>query len=41
MSGGDHDVLAEETSNIRPAPDQALQDIADYVCDLEIDSANA
>ena len=33
--------MAEETTNIRPAPDQALQDIAAYVCDFEIDSANA
>lgn len=33
--------MSSHTSNIRPEPDQVLVDIADYVCDYEIKSAEA
>jgi 2-methylcitrate dehydratase len=33
--------MGSHTSNVRPEPDQVLVDIADYVCDYEIKSAEA
>jgi 2-methylcitrate dehydratase len=33
--------MSSHTSNVRPEPDQVLVDIADYVCDYEIKSAEA
>ncbi len=33
--------MSSHISNVRPAPDQVLVDIADYVCDYEIQSAEA
>ncbi|HUX64127.1 bifunctional 2-methylcitrate dehydratase/aconitate hydratase [Sulfuricella sp.] len=33
--------MSAHTSNVRPEPDQVLVDIADYVCDYEIKSAEA
>jgi len=33
--------MSSHTSNVRPDPDQVLVDIADYVCDYEIKSAEA
>ncbi|MHB9100042.1 MAG: bifunctional 2-methylcitrate dehydratase/aconitate hydratase [Sulfuricella sp.] len=33
--------MSSHISNVRPAPDQVLVDIADYVCDYEIKSAEA
>jgi len=33
--------MSSHISNVRPAPDQVLVDIADYVCDYRIDSAEA
>ncbi len=34
-------VLHDSVQNIRPAPDAVLVDIAEYVCDYEISSAEA
>ncbi len=33
--------MSTHISNVRPAPDKVLVDIADYVCDYEVDSAEA
>ncbi|MDP3481828.1 MAG: MmgE/PrpD family protein, partial [Sulfuricella sp.] len=33
--------MSSHISNVRPEPDQVLVDIADYVCDYEIKSAEA
>ena len=33
--------MSTQLSNVRPNPDKVLVDIADYVCDYEIDSAEA
>ena len=33
--------MSSHISNVRPDPDQVLVDIADYVCDYEIKSAEA